>query len=80
MKIHASEGRLAVCAQPRLDRFSDHILFRISLFTLCVAVGYYFTRFLFEALHQLPLWGSSAHGKAAPVADMLRTLHSGFGD
>jgi hypothetical protein len=81
MKMHASEGSaVSPCAQSQLDRLMEHMLFRIAVFTLSVAGGYYFTRWTWATVHHMPFWTSVAHDKAKPAADALKTLHSGFGD
>jgi len=79
MKNHASEGRaVAARAQVMTDGFSDHLLFRITVFTISAAGGYFFSRWVFTFLPTLPFWTNLAHEKANPAADALRTLHSGF--
>jgi hypothetical protein len=81
MKTHASEGSaVSPCAQTKMDVLMEYIPFRIAVFTLSVAGGYYFTRWVCSVVHQLPFWTNVAHDKAKPAADALRTLHSGFGD
>jgi hypothetical protein len=81
MRTHASEcSAVSPCAPTRLDGLKEHFLFRIAVFTLSVAGGYYFTRWVCSVVHLLPFWTHLAHEKANPAADALRTLHSGFGD
>ena len=81
MKTHAAEGNaISPCVQTRLDLLMENFLFRIAVFTLSVAGGYYFTRWVWVTVQHLPFWTTVAHEKAKPAADALRTLHSGFGD
>ena len=81
MKTHALEdSAVSPCAQTKVDVLMEHIPFRIAVFTVSVAGGYFFTHWLCSVPHQLPFWSSLAHEKAKPAADVLRTLHSGFGD
>jgi hypothetical protein len=81
MKIHASEGSAdSPCVPTKVDMLMEHFLFRVAVFTLSVAGGYYFTRWAYSAVHHMPFWTSVAHDKAKPAADALKTLHSGFGD
>jgi hypothetical protein len=68
------------CAQVNQNGPQKRILFNIAVFTVSAAGGYFLTYMVFTALHQLPFWTSMAHEKANPAADVLRTLHSGFGN
>lgn len=68
------------CAQPNQDGPQKRILFKIAVFTVSVAGGYIVTYLVYSALHQLPFWTNMAHDKAKPATDVLRTLHSGFGN
>lgn len=81
MKTYASEDSvISPCVQTRIDVFMEYMPFRIAVFTLSIAGGYYFTHWLYSVLHQMPFWSNFAHEKARPAADVLRNLHSGFGD
>jgi hypothetical protein len=81
MSTHASEDRaIDACTPSGADGFRNHILFKITVFSLSAAGGYFITHWLFSVLHQAPFWSNLAHEKARPAADVLKTLHSGFGD
>ncbi len=63
-----------------MDVLMENFLFRVAVFSLSVAGGYYFTRWAWSALQHMPFWTTVAHDKAKPAADALKTLGSGFGD
>lgn len=68
------------CAQANQNGPERGVAFKIFVFSLSVAGGYFVTHMVFTVLHQLPFWSNMAHQKASPATDALRTLHSGFGD
>jgi hypothetical protein len=79
MRTYGPDVRVVTAsAQIRADGFKDHILFKVIVFTLSVAGGYYFSRWLYIVLPALPFWTTVAHEKASPAVDAFRTLHSGF--
>ena len=80
MKSHASVGLECPCVPTKMDALMENFLFRVAVFSLSVAGGYYFTRWAYSALHHMPFLSIVAHDKAKPAADALNTLHSGFGD
>ena len=75
MRTRATEA-CAIAA--RMERLGTHTLFRIGVFTLSVAVGYCFPLVVYAVLHRWHSWATTAHDKASPFMDLLRTLHSGF--
>ena len=79
MRTHATQASaIATCAKAKMDGLRGHTLFRIAVFTFSVAAGYGFSYLVYTGMHLLHSWSASAHDKASPVADILRTLHSGF--
>jgi hypothetical protein len=71
-------NQLAFPAQAKINAFRQHALFRLSVFALSAAGGYSFCRLVFTGLRFLP--SLSAQAQASPVADVLHTLHAGFGN
>jgi len=71
---------VAIHAQARIDEIGRHILFRTFVFTLSVAGGYYLSRLLYTVLCLLPLWIDWALAEASPLIDIVRTIHSAFGN
>jgi hypothetical protein len=71
-------NHLAFPAQAKLDAFGQHALFRLTVFALSAGGGYFSCRLVFTGLRLLP--SLSAHAQASPVADVLHTLHAGFGN
>ena len=80
MKSHASVGPDSPCVPTKMDALMESFLFRVAVFSLSVAGGYYFTRWAWSVLHHMPFLSTVAHDKAKPASDALKTLHSGFGD
>jgi hypothetical protein len=81
MKTRAPESSAAdPCAQTSKNGPERGVAFKIAVFSLSVAGGYFITHLVFIALHQLPFWANAAHQKVSPASDALHTLHSGFGD
>jgi hypothetical protein len=79
MRTHVEEvSPIANYARAKMDELLEHTPFRIVVFTVSVAAGYGFTYLVYTGMHLLHCWSASGHDKASPVADMLRTLHSGF--
>jgi hypothetical protein len=79
MKTHSSAvNSPAFPAQVKTDALRQHASFRLGVFVLSVAGGYFFCRLVFTGLQLLPALG--AHAKASPAADVLNTLHAGFGN
>lgn len=79
MRTHATEAStIATYTRAKMDELCGHTPFRIVVFTLSVAAGYWFSYLVYTGMHLLHSWSASAPDKASPVADMLRTLHSGF--
>jgi hypothetical protein len=68
------------CAKTSKNVPETGIAFKIVVFGLSVAGGYFVTHMVCTVLHQLPFWSNMAHQKASPATDALRTLHSGFGN
>lgn len=81
MRTHApTTDALAISAQARIEALKQNTLFRLGVFGLSVAGGYFFSRLLYTGLQLLPPLAAEAHAKGRPLADVLRTLHSGFGN
>jgi hypothetical protein len=79
MKTQPSAANdLTFPAQAKLDAFRQHALFRLTVFALSAGAGYFFCRLVFTGLRLLPSLGAQA--QASPVADVLHTLHAGFGN
>lgn len=81
MRPHTpATGAVAIPAHVRTDLIKQNTLFRLGVFGLSVAVGFFFSRFLYTGLRLLQPLAAQAHAKGTPIADVLRTLHSGFGN
>jgi len=78
MKTQTTVNHLAFPTQAKIDAFKQHALFRLAVFALSVGGGYSCCRLVFTGLRLLPALG--AHAQASPVADVLNTLHAGFGN
>jgi hypothetical protein len=79
MRIHAGEeSPIAIYARAKMDELQGNIPFRIVVFTVSVAAGYGFTYLVYTGMHALHSWSASAPDKTSPVAEIFRTLHSGF--
>jgi hypothetical protein len=79
MSTHAGEAStIANYARAKLDEWLERTDFRIVVFTVSVAAGYGFTYLVYSGMHLLHIWSTSGHDKSSPLAEILRTLHSGF--
>ena len=79
MRTHAGEtSTIATYTRAKLDEWLERTDFRIVVFTVSVAAGYGVTYLVYMGMHLLHIWSASGHDKTSPLADILRTLHSGF--
>ncbi len=79
MERHPTGSRaFVIYAQPKSSWIKEHVLFRLGVFTLSVAAGYFFTLSLYTGLRLLPPLSGGPHEKANPLIEMLKLLYSGF--
>jgi hypothetical protein len=79
MRTNATEvSTIASYTRAKMDEWMERIDFRIVVFTISVAAGYGFTYLVYSGVHLLHLWSASGQDKSSPLAELLRTLHSGF--
>jgi len=67
-----------IYAQPKPSWIKEHVLFRLGVFTLSVAAGYFFTLSLYTGLRLLPSSSGGPHEKGNPLIEVLKLLYSGF--
>jgi hypothetical protein len=68
----------AVAISEKINDFKQSFWLRAGVFALSVAGGILFVRILHAVFSLLPSLG--VHADASPVADVLNTLHTGFGN